>query len=131
MTDKERRTFTIDPENDELCQEHDNASALVNELLEQYRKGSDKETVGIDLQIEQKQRELQERRKEVERIERDIEELEQLRAGISKQEDAQLSEAKEALANTPKEPTNDAIQSWASDLGMTPAQLIDELQDEQ
>lgn len=131
MTDKERRTFTIDPENDELCKEHDNASALVNELLEQYRKGSDKETVGIDLQIEQKQRELRDRRKEVKRIERDIEELEQLRAGINKQEDVELSKAKEALANTPKEPTNDAIQSWASDLGLTPAQLIDELGDEQ
>lgn len=126
--EKERKSFTIDPENAEVCDDHDNASALVNDLLEQYRKGSDKETVGIDLQINQKKRELRERRKEVERLEQDIQELKQLKAGISKKEDAELENAREALEDTPKKVENDAIQNWASDLGMTPQQLVDELE---
>lgn len=131
MTEKKRKSFTVDPENAELCEDHDNASALVNDLLEQYRKGSDKETAGIDLQIVQKERELKERKRDVERLERDLQELRELKAGINKKKDAKLSEAREALEDTPKEVENGAIQNWASDLGMTPQQLVDELQSTQ
>jgi len=128
MSEKARRTFTIDPENDEICQDHDNASALVNDLLEQYRKGSDKETVGIDLQIQQKERAIRSKQREVERLQDDLRELKQLRAGIQKQENAKLEEARDALDDTPKEVENGAIQNWAADLGMTPQELIDELE---
>jgi len=127
MSEKKQKSFTVDLENAELCEEHDNASALVNDLLEQYRKGSDEETAGFDVQIDQKQKELRERQKGVKRIQQDIQQLKQLKAGVSKKEDAKLEEARDALENVPLEVGNPAVENWAGGLGMTQQELINEL----
>lgn len=128
MSGKRRKTFTLDEANAELCDEHVNASALVNDLLTQYRKGDDKETVAVDLQIQQKQRELREKDRQRDRVESELEELRQLKAKMQQREDGDLKRAKKALSSTPRDPENPAIQTWADDLGMTPEQLIEELE---
>lgn len=127
MTEKRRKTFTLDPANAELCDDHHNASALVNDLLTQYREGNDKDTVAIDLQIQQKKRELKEKNRQAERVESELTELQQLRDGMQDQAAAELREAREALEHTPKDPTNPAIQKWANDLDMTPPELVERL----
>lgn len=128
MTDKRRKSFSLDEPNAELCDDHDNASALVNDLLTQYRKGADKETVAIDLQIQQKKRELEEKDRQRERVESELQELRQLKAGVESRESADLQRAKDVLSSTPRDPSNVAIQDWADDLGMTPEELIEELE---
>jgi len=127
MSDKKPKSFTIDEENAELCDELNNASAVVNDLLTQYRKGADKETVAIDLQIQQKERELRNAERDVERLESDLEELKQLKAQLGAQEDAELQQAREELSDTPRNPSNPAIKNWAGKLGMAPEALIQEL----
>jgi len=127
MTEKKRRTVTLDPENDRVLEDSDNASAIVNDLVEQYRKNGDRGTAALELQREQKQRELKNAKRKVENLEQDIAELDALIREYQREEDAELQEAREKLAQTPKEPDNPAIQSWAQDLGLTPEQLLDEL----
>lgn len=127
MSDKERRTVTLDAENDKILEESDNASAIVNDLVEQYRKNGDRGTAALELQREQKQRELKNAKRKVENLEQDIAELDALIREYQREEDAELQEAREKLAETPKEPDNPAIKSWAKDLGLTPEQLLDEL----
>jgi predicted RNase H-like nuclease (RuvC/YqgF family) len=127
MTEKERRTVTLDPENDRVLEDSDNASAIVNDLVEQYRKNGDRGTAALELQREQKQRELKNAKRKVENLEQDIAELDALIREYQREEDAELQEARAKLAQTPKEPDNPAIKSWAQDLGLTPEQLLDEL----
>lgn len=127
MSDKERRTVTLDAENNKVLEESDNASAIVNDLVEQYRKNGDRGTAALELQREQKQRELKNAKRKVENLEQDITELDALIREYQREEDAELQEAREKLAETPKEPDNPAIKSWAKDLGLTPEQLLDEL----
>lgn len=127
MSDKERRTFSLDPANDEYCKELDNASAKVNRIITQLRKGAAADTVAIDTQLQQKRRELNEAERKVERIEDDIAELERVKADLTSQDWAEMTEARNALRNTPKNPTNPAIKKWANKLGMTPERLVERL----
>lgn len=128
MSDKKPKSFTLDKENAKMCDELDNASAVVNDLLTQYRQTGDRHTAAIDLEIEQKEREIEEKVGTVERLRQDVEELKQLKASFNEQEDAELQQAREELAETPKDPTNPAIQNWADKLGMTAQELVNTLQ---
>lgn len=128
MSDKQRKTFTLQPENAELCDELNNASAVVDELLSQYRKGKNKQTVAVELQISQKQRELDEAEDNVERLRNDIEELKQLRREFQSQENAELAKAREALDGVPRDENNPAVKNWAEQLGMTPTELLQQIE---
>jgi len=127
MSDKERRTVTLDSENHEYLKKEDNASAVVNDLINQLRQSGERQTAALDLQIEQKERELSEAETTVDRLERELAELRQLRANYEHEEDAKLERAIDALENTPRDPSNPAVENWAGRLGMTPAELVEEL----
>jgi hypothetical protein len=127
MTRKKPKTVTLDPANHEFLQEQDNASALVNDLVEQYRRNGDRGTVGLELQREQKKREAKHARERAERLQNDVEELDALIREFERDERADLAEARDVLSGTPKDPNNPAVQRWAKDLGLTPQQLLDEL----
>jgi len=73
------------------------------------------------------QREINDRQAELAKAQDELDRLESL---LERQEAAEqngLAEARESLEKTPKEAENPAIQKWATDLGMTPEELIDEL----
>lgn len=125
MSKKETRTISFDPENDRFLSNQDNASALVNDLVSQYRKGADKHSVAIDLQIEQKRRQLREKQGAVNRIEEEIDELEKLKRSFAQEEEAQLEEAKETLDADCYDVTNPAIQRWAEKLDMPPERVVE------
>ena len=127
MTDKERTSVTLDVKNHEYLKKQDNASAIVNDLVEQMRNGGDRHNAALQLQIEQKTREKEQAEKTVERLGREIAELKQLVAANEQHADAKLDEAIEALETTPRNPQNPAIENWAGKLGMTPTELIEEL----
>jgi response regulator RpfG family c-di-GMP phosphodiesterase len=128
MSDKKRRAVTLDEENDDFLADQHNASALVNDLVTEYRKGEDKSTVALELQLKQKRKELREARKRAERLEGDVEELEQLKDEFTEQETAELHEARDALQGTPMEPTNEAVKTQAEKVGLTPTELIERLE---
>jgi len=124
---KETRTVTLAPENDEYLAQRDNASAVVDDLVEQLRQGGDKQSAAIDLRIDQKERELEDAERDVDRLQRELRELRQLRASFEQQEDAELRQAREKLEGVPRDPTNPAIQRWAGKLGMTEQELLNQL----
>jgi len=73
------------------------------------------------------EREINDREAELARAKDELERLESILERNESKEDSQLAEARNALEKTPKEPENPAIQKWATDLGMTPEGLINEL----
>lgn len=125
---KETRTVTLDKENDEFLAEQDNASAVVNDLVTQYREGGDRGTVALELQKSQKKRELETHRNFVQNLETDIQELERLINEFKREESAELRQAKDALEHVPNDPENEAVKNWAQKLGMTPDELLSEIE---
>jgi len=124
---KTRKSFTLDDENARWLEQRDNASAVVNRIVKHARVTGEGETAGIDAQIEQKRREFRDFKQRIESIEQDIDDLKERKQRVTNQESAELTEAKEVLADVPKDPTNPGIQNWADRLGMTPQELIEEL----
>jgi len=127
MSDKKRKSITFDPDNYDFLSSHDNASALVRDLVEQYRTDGNREKAALKLRQEQKRREIEQARKEVDRLENDLKEITELIQEVEDNEADQWDEAVDALSNAPKEPDNPAIENWASKLGMTPTRLIEKL----
>jgi len=128
MTDKEVKSFTLDPENKRALDQTDNASAVVNDLVTQWRQGGkNRDTVALELRKRQKERQIEEAQDKLERLQTEDEEIERLLIEFECDEDAKLEEARNALANTPKDPNNGAVENWAQKLGVTPEQLIDSL----
>jgi len=127
MSDKKRKSITFDPDNYEYLSNHDNASALVRDLVEQYRTDGNRQKAALKLRQEQKQRELELAQEEVNRLENDLEEITRLLQEVKEFESNQWDEAVDALKNTPKDPDNPAVENWADKLGMTPTALIEQL----
>lgn len=127
MSDKETRTVSLSPDNNDYLKNKDNASAVVDDLITQLREGGDRQTAVVDMQIEQQRREITEAKNRVERLEQGLDELLSLRQELQNEESAELQEARQALENTPKEPDNPAIQEWAKRLGMAPEELLQQL----
>lgn len=127
MSNKKPKTMTFSEENYEFLQEQDNASALVDDLVEQYRRNGDRGTVGLELQRKQKEREARHAKERAERLQEDVNELDELIREFERDHSAELDAARDALEKTPKDPDNPAIQKWAKDLGMTPEELLDQL----
>lgn len=124
---KETRTVSLDEENDEWLEEQNNASAVVNDLVEQARRNGGTQMAAINLQITQKERELEHRESDVDRLKREVEELRELKRLEQKEEEANLERAADALEGVPLEEDNPAVENWAEKLGMSAAELVEEL----
>jgi len=74
----------------------------------------------LEREINDRERELAEERDALERLQRQLE-------AFDDEQDAQLQEAKEKLAQAPRDPENGAIKKKAKKLGMTPHELLEEL----
>jgi len=128
MSDKERRGVSISEENNEFLARQDNASALVDDLVTQYRKsGKGRSEAALALQIEQKEGELEDVEGTANRLRSELKQLRALKSEYARKEQTEMEEVREKLANTTKDPDNPAIQQQADNLGMTPQQLLDEL----
>lgn len=126
-----RKPTSINLEEDHrrwMEEENINRSEFVNDLISRYRENDGRmEDVIRQYQIQQLRSEIEAERSKVESKEQRLERLLEEQEEQSHQKQAELSEAKEALENAPRDPTNPAIKNWADQLGMTPKQLIDEL----
>jgi len=127
MSDKKRKTLTLDEENYECLQKEDNASAVVNDLVDNYRRTGDRGTAGLRLRAEHIREQCERAQKELQMYRNQLEDVERLIQEQERQEDEELLEAREALEHVPKEPDNPAVENWADKLGMTPTELLDAL----
>lgn len=74
----------------------------------------------LEREINDRERELAEERDALERLQRQLE-------AFDDEQDAQLQTVKEKLAQAPRDPENEAVKAQAKKLGMTPHELIEEL----
>jgi len=133
-TNSRRTSITLSEEGYRFLKEQENSSALVRDLLTNYRLTGDRGTAGLELQLKhaKEKKEERERRleREIEMYERQIEEYEALIQQRNKKEDTEMQEARDALETTPRDPENPAIVRWSKQLGVAPEELIEELDDE-
>jgi len=128
MSKKPRKTVTLSEQAKQILDKEDNASAVVTDLVEQYGRTGDRGTAGLRLQRKHKARELEQALETVERLERELEDIDELIREFEQDDEAEWEEARNALEDTPREPDNPAIQNWAQQLGVTPQELVRELE---
>lgn len=76
-------------------------------------------------QVEQ---ERNERKRELAQLDDDIERLQSQLETHEEKQRQEIQAAREALEHVPKEPDNPAVENWADKLGMTPTELLKELE---
>ena len=129
---KERTSLSLDPEVAQyLRQDSVNASGLVNELVSQHMNGGATEDMIRDFRIKQVRSELEDINSRAERKREELETLVEIDEGKSEEQQQQLEEARQTLVDTAKEPDNPAIKNWARDLGMSPQELIEKLEEDE
>jgi len=127
MSDGGPKSIRFDRENYRFLSDHDNASALVRDLVEQYRTEGEPERAALKLRRKQKAVELEEARDKVKRLENDLAEVDALIEDMENADEVDLSEAAAALEGVELDRDNPAVQNWSQKLGLTPTQLIDQL----
>lgn len=131
MADREPRSVNFDVDNLEWMDDNiGNRSEFINELIQRYREGTSEMNEAVArFRLEQLQSQKASLKTRVDSIESEIESVRSNIHDAEKLSEAELSEAREALESTPKDPSNPAIKAWASDLGMTAVELVEELTD--
>lgn len=123
-------TVNLDDVNVEwLDAETDNRSAFVNRLITTAREGSGE----IDQAVAQFQREKLRRDREalevkIEGIDKQLSTIDNRMEANAGQNQASLEAAIDDLSDTPRDPTNPAIQNHAQKLNMSPHALVEELE---
>jgi len=129
---KSRKTITVDAQLAELVDEKPsfNLSGFVNECLEQHFGGggmSSPKNAALQAELERLERELADLDDKKEQIRQKRESIEEELEEQAEQEPELMEQAKEKLEDAPRDPSNPAIQNWASKLGITPDELCDRL----
>ena len=112
---KQRRNHTFDPENAEFLAECDNASALLNRLVSEYRQGGGAETVILDYRIEELASELTSLESQIEAKRERYDELQSRKERLRTNIDRDLAPIADDLADKPEyiTPENPRIQDAA------------------
>jgi len=129
MSDTQPKSIRFDRSNYEFLSNHDNASALVRDLVEQYRREGKPERAALKLRRKQKAAELEEARKKVERLESDLSEIDAMIKNMNAAEETDIEEAAEALDGVELTCDNPAVNNWAQKLNITPTELIDSIEE--
>lgn len=133
MSDRERIVAEIE---DELKDRARADPRPIREVVESAlkREFNTAATAAIERRIDEKRQRIQTLEREINERERELaaeqDALERLQQQLETFEDtheSKLDEARETLSDTPRDPENPAIQTWAKELGMPPEQLIEEL----
>jgi len=120
-------SFQVDDELYGYLQQKDNQSAYLRRLVRADMKGSDVDLVGLQLQIETLEQQAQSHAEQEEMYQQRAEELREKLEQAQSKTDLTLQEARNALENTPKDPTNEAVKHWAEKIGITPETLCEKL----
>lgn len=110
-----------------------NIREIVESSLE--REFSTGATAAIERRIDEREQRIQTLKREIRDRERELaeerDELQRLKGrleGYEEKAKTELEAAREQLCDTPKDVDNPAVKNWAKKLGMTPMELIEELE---
>lgn len=131
VTDKKVVSVSLDEEAVEyLDKVSDNRSAFINGLLEDHRESKSVANEAVaefrKKQLEQKKAAME---SQLELFEDELEDIEETLQDSKQQVDAEIEEARLVLEDVPKDPSNPGVKNWARKLGMTPQELLDEIED--
>ena len=129
MSDSKPKSIRFDRDNYQYLSNHDNASALVRDLVEQYRTEGEPERAALKLRRKQKAAELEEARDKVRRLESDLADIDALITDMEAADDTNIDEAAEALEGVELDRDNPAVQNWSQKLSVTATQLIEGVED--
>jgi len=126
---KDRKTFSLDAAVvEELEQETGNASAVVNNLLEEWLLSGGDGPIGKEIKLRDIEQRLEEAKNERDKVNRRIERLRKQKRRIEQQIEEQQSQQREKLEEAAnivadKPADNPAVENWAEKLNMTPSEL--------
>jgi len=128
MSEKKRLAITVDAEVYEHVQQKPNMSHYIQTLVEKVMRGNNVDTTGIELQIQTLEEQAQAAAEREAMYQDRIEELRRIMNKQHDEKEADIAAAKDVLEGVPKDPSNEAIQKWATKIGMSPQQLIERLE---
>jgi chromosome segregation ATPase len=102
-------------------------SALWRDFGGERKAALDRRVEEIENRLGMVKRERNERDRELEELRDELEAIKAKRENAEQVKELQLQEAREALARTPKDVENQAVQNWAEKLEMSPEKLLEEL----
>jgi len=133
---KQPRSFSVDEELVEMLSERDdiNASGAVNTFLREYLAGGRGPEAAIEVRINQLdediaelERDLERKRRERDRLEDRVRSRREDRADVIADMVDRINDGTFPPENL--EPTNAAVQNWASEAGIDTEQYISEVRD--
>jgi len=74
------------------------------------------------------EREINDREAELSKARDELQRLQSVLERKSSKEDMKIEKAKESLSETPNDPENPAVQNWAKKCGMSPEELLAEIE---
>lgn len=128
---KERVTHTVDPEVADYLTSTDNASALVNRLVAEYRSGGGSETVIIDYRIEELSSDITALEAQLQRKRERLSELRDRKSRIKQTNQRDLAEAVERVATLSSDqlqPDHPAIVTQARKVDMPPEDFLEHVE---
>lgn len=130
---KDRKTFSLDEQVvAELEDEAGNASAVVNNLLQEWLLSGGDGPIGKEIKLRDIESKLEEAKNERDKINRRIERLRNQKRRIEQEIEQQQSEQRERLQEAAdivadKPADNPAVKNWAEKLNMTPTELKEQV----
>jgi DNA anti-recombination protein RmuC len=130
VSDKVSTSVSLTAENREyIDREVNNRSAFINDLIQAHRQGkSDMEETIARHRRQQLQSELRKIKSREQSVKDELEHLNQKITEEKKRKQKVIQDAKEALDGTRLTTDNPAVRNWAEDAGITPEELIEEIQ---
>jgi hypothetical protein len=113
---------------DEFLNRKDNKSEYLRRLVKADMQGPDTDMIGLEMQIQTLEKQAQSKAREEEMLQQQAEELRELKQSFEGQQEQTLEEARQELDETPKEPSNPAIQTWARKVDLSPEELCEQLE---
>jgi len=134
---KDRKTFSIDKDvAKQLNEETNNASAVVNNLLEEWLLSGGDGPIGKEIKLRDIEQRLEQSLNERDKINRRIERLRQKKRRLEQeieqeqeQQEERIREAADIVADKPAD--NPAVENWAEKLNMTPTELKERVKEVQ
>jgi len=130
---KDRKTFSLDERVvNQLEEETGNASAVVNNLLQEWLLSGGDGPIGKEIKLRDIESRLEEAQNERDKINRRIERLRNQKRRVEQEIEEQQSEQREKLREAAdivadKPADNPAVKNWAEKLNMTPTELKEQV----
>jgi DNA anti-recombination protein RmuC len=129
MTEKVSTSISLTAKNrDYLDREVNNRSGFINDLIDAHREGkSEMDEAIARFRREQLEQELNSVTRREDEIRNELETLNEQITQEQQRKQEKLEDAKEAIGGMHLTADNPAVKNWAENVGMSPEELLEEL----